>query len=48
MTISAWAAIEEGTVPRTREQLQQLADGLDAELNVIAGLTLLCRGAWTR
>jgi len=48
MTISEWAAIEQGTVPRTLEQLHQLADGLDADWDAITGLTLLCRGAWNR
>lgn len=46
MSAAAWEAIEAGTVPATREQLQALAVGLDVEWCGLAGLALFCRGAW--
>ena len=48
MTASEWEAIEAGTVPRTREQLQAVAAGLDIEWIAMAGLAVICRQAWGR
>ena len=48
MTASEWEAIEAGRVPRTREQLQAVAAGLDIEWIAMAGLAILCRQAWGR
>ena len=46
MTASEWEAIETGRVPRTREQLQAVAAGLDIEWIAMAGLAIICRQAW--
>ena len=46
MTASEWEAIETGRVPRTREQLQAVAAGLDIEWIAVAGLAIICRQAW--
>jgi len=46
MTVSEWEAIEAGRVPRTREQFQALAAGLDIEWLAMAGLAIICRQAW--
>jgi transcriptional regulator with XRE-family HTH domain len=48
MTASEWEAIEAGRVPRTREQLQAVAAGLDIEWIAMAGLAVICRQAWGR
>lgn len=46
MTAREWEAIEAGRVPRTREQLQAVAVGLDIEWIAMAGLAVICRRAW--
>jgi transcriptional regulator with XRE-family HTH domain len=48
MTAAEWAAIETGTVPGTREQLQAVAAGLDLKWEDIVPVALFCRQAWGR
>jgi transcriptional regulator with XRE-family HTH domain len=48
MSASEWQAIEAGTVPRTREQLQAVAAGLAIKWEDFAGLVIFCRQAWGR
>jgi transcriptional regulator with XRE-family HTH domain len=48
MAAAEWEAIETGTVPGTREQLQAVAAGLDLEWEDIVPVALLCRQAWGR
>ena len=48
MAVSEWEAIEAGTVPRTREQLEAVAAGLDIEWDAMASLVLVCGQAWGR
>ena len=46
MSASEWEAIEAGTVPRTRDQLQAVAAGLAIKWEDFAGLAIFCRRAW--
>lgn len=46
MDPSEWEAIEAGTVPKTREELQAVAAGLDIDWIAMAGLAMICRHAW--
>jgi transcriptional regulator with XRE-family HTH domain len=48
MEVSRWKAVEAGQVPRTREQLQAMATGLDIEWVVMGFLAILCSPAWGR
>jgi Helix-turn-helix domain len=48
MSASEWAAIEAGTVPRTREQLQAVAVGLAIEWDDMVPFIFFCREAWAR
>jgi transcriptional regulator with XRE-family HTH domain len=48
MSASEWQAIETGTVPRAREQLQAVAAGLAIQWEDFAGVVILCRRAWGR
>ena len=48
MSASEWEAIEAGTVPRTREQLQAVAAGLAIQWEDFAGVVVFCRQAWGR
>ena len=48
MTVTRWAAMEEGQVPETREQLMAIAEALEADLDAIVALAVLCRQAWGR
>ena len=46
MAASEWDAIEAGTVPGTREQLQTVAAGLGIQWEDFAGVVIFCRPAW--
>ena len=46
MSAAEWEAIEAGTVPRTREQLQAVAAGLAIKREDFAGVVFFCRRAW--
>ena len=46
MTVARWEAMEEGQVPGTREQLVAIAEALEADLDAIVALAVLCRLAW--
>lgn len=48
MSAARWQAMEEGQVPETREQLVAIAEALEADLDAIAALAVLCRQAWGR
>jgi len=48
MTVSEWETIEAGSVPKTREQLQAVATGLDVDWIAMAGLAMICRQVWGR
>jgi transcriptional regulator with XRE-family HTH domain len=48
MTAAEWETMEEGQVPETREQLAAIAQALDADLDAIVALAVLCRQAWGR
>jgi transcriptional regulator with XRE-family HTH domain len=48
MTTARWEAMEEGQVPGTREQLAAIAEALEADLDAIVALAVLCRQAWGR
>jgi transcriptional regulator with XRE-family HTH domain len=48
MTTARWEAMEEGQVPETREQLVAIAKALEADLDAIVALAVLCRQAWGR
>lgn len=48
MTTAAWKAVEAGRVPRTWEQLCQLATGLEESREEMASIVLLYAGAWGR
>jgi transcriptional regulator with XRE-family HTH domain len=48
MTTAEWEAMEEGQVPGTREQLAAIAEALEADLDAIVALAVLCRQAWGR
>ena len=48
MAVSEWEAIEDGTVPGTREELHTLAAGLGLEFEAMVPVVLFCRGAWGR
>jgi hypothetical protein len=48
MTPARWEAMEEGKVPETREQLVAIAEALEADLDAIVALAVLCRQAWGR
>jgi hypothetical protein len=48
MTVAEWEAMEEGLVPGTREQLVAIAEALEADLDAIVALAILCRLAWSR
>ena len=48
ITESEWKAIEAGTVPRTLEQLQAIAAGLDIEWDAMVPFIWFCREAWAR
>jgi transcriptional regulator with XRE-family HTH domain len=48
MTAARWEAMEEGKVPETREQLVAIAKALEADLDAIVALAVLCRQAWGR
>jgi len=43
MTVARWEAMEEGQVPGTREQLVAIAEALEADLDAIVALAVLCR-----
>jgi ribosome-binding protein aMBF1 (putative translation factor) len=46
ISAAEWEAIETGTVPRTREQLQAVAAGLAIKWEDFAGMAIFCRQAW--
>jgi transcriptional regulator with XRE-family HTH domain len=48
MTVAGWEAMEEGQMPGTREQLVAIAEALEADLDAIVALAMLCRLAWGR
>ena len=46
MTPAEWAAIEEGELPTSIEQLETIAAALDMEWRGMVALVGLCRHAW--
>ena len=48
MSVARWEAMEEGQVPETREELVAIAGALEADLDAIIALAVLCRQAWGR
>jgi transcriptional regulator with XRE-family HTH domain len=48
MPESEWNAIEAGTLPQTREELQAIAAGLDIEWEDMVPFIWFCREAWAR
>ena len=43
---SEWAAMEEGCVPQTTDQLHSIAGTLEISYDRLLNLVLLCREAW--
>ena len=46
MTAAEWAAIEEGEIPTSVEQLETIAAALDMEWRAMIALVGHCRKAW--
>ena len=46
MEVSQWAAMEEGCVPQTTDQLHSIAGTLEISYDRLLNLVLLCRQAW--
>jgi transcriptional regulator with XRE-family HTH domain len=46
MEASQWAAIEDGYVPQTTDQLRSIAGTLEISYDKLLNLVLLCREAW--
>lgn len=46
MTVAEWAAIEDGEIPTSIEQLETIAAALDMEWRGMVALVGLCRKAW--
>jgi transcriptional regulator with XRE-family HTH domain len=46
MEVSEWAAIEDGYVPQTTDQLRSIAGTLEISYDRLLNLVLLCREAW--
>ena len=46
MEVSEWAAIENGYVPQTTDQLRSIAGTLEISYDRLLNLVLLCREAW--
>jgi transcriptional regulator with XRE-family HTH domain len=46
MEVSEWAAIEDGYVPQTTDQLRSIAGTLEISFDRLLNLVLLCRQAW--
>jgi len=46
MTVAEWAAVEDGEIPTSVEQLETIAAALDMEWRGMVALVGLCRKAW--